>query len=494
LAIRLFDSLIRKKLDFEPRQAPRVGLYVCGVTVYDLCHLGHARTYCVWDTVQRHLRARGFDVLFVRNITDVDDKIIRRAAEQGVDFQSVVERNVTEMYRDFDALGLAKPDVEPRATTHIPEMIAHIRALIAKGAAYESAGDVYFAVDSFAEYGALSGQSLDELQAGARVEPGEKKKNPLDFALWKAAKPGEPFWESPWGNGRPGWHIECSAMSAKYLGGSFDIHTGGRDLTFPHHQNEIAQSQAVTGPGTFSKYWMHNGFVNLNAEKMSKSTGNFFTIREVLKHHDAEALRLYLLSVHYRSPINVEVEERNGRPNFTGVGEAEKRLDYLYTALARLDDQLAIGKDAGPGELMPEVAGFVQAFGEAMDDDFNTAIGLAVLGESATLANRLVDDPKSAPKDVRRRTMAALRKELPAMAGVLGLLGRAPVAYQAARRTRLAELRGIHEADIDAQVEQRNQLRRNKDFAAADGVRHALAERGIEVMDTPTGTRWRFTG
>jgi len=485
LAIRLFDSLTRRKVELEPRNPPHLGVYVCGVTVYDRCHLGHARVYVVWDTVIRHLRARGYDVTYVRNITDVDDKIIQRAGERGISTEALVEETIAEMQRDFDALGVLPPDVEPRATRHIPEMIAHIEGLIAQGTAYVSEGDVYFAVDRFADYGALSGQSIDELRAGARVEPGEKKRNPLDFALWKAAKPGEPFWEAPWGRGRPGWHIECSAMSSKYLGPSFDIHTGGPDLLFPHHQNEIAQSQSLTGPGTFSKYWMHNGYVNLRGEKMAKSTGNVVWIRQVTERHDAEALRLYLLSIHYRSPINIEIEARDGNLFLPGVAEAERRLEYFYTTLQRLDDLLADarGEDRSP---------LVDGFGEAMDDDFNSAVALATMGEAATRANQLLDEPKAVPKAERRSTLLALRQGLRQMGDELGLLARPPQTYLLARRARLAAARRVDEAQVDELLSQRAQARAAKNFARADEIRTQLAERDIEVMDTPAGTRWRF--
>jgi cysteinyl-tRNA synthetase len=493
LAIRIFDTLARAKVELQPRDPPRLGLYVCGVTVYDLCHLGHARSYAVWDTLVRHLRARSYSVTYVRNITDVDDKIIRRAAELGVPMAEVVAKNIADMHRDFGALGIRRPDIEPLATEHIGDMVAHIAHLIERGAAYESAGDVYFAVDRFPTYGALSGQPLEELQAGARVEPGEKKRSPLDFALWKAAKPGEPSWDSPWGRGRPGWHIECSAMSARYLGGSFDLHTGGKDLVFPHHQNELAQSQALTGPGTFSKYWMHNGFVTLNDEKMSKSTGNFFTIRQCTGVHDAEALRLYLMSVHYRSPINVDVEERAGRPWFPAVAEAERRLEYFYTTLERLGEAVPAATPAAEaGPLALDLAALERAFGEALDDDLNTAVAMATLGEVAAAANKLLDESKSVAKDVRRRTLIALRDALARMGGELGVLEQPPADWLRARRARLAAARGVVEGDIDALLAERDAARRGRDFARADGIRAQLGTRGIEVMDTPAGTRWRF--
>jgi cysteinyl-tRNA synthetase len=476
--VRIHDTLRRAKVDLEPRNAPRLGIYVCGVTVYDLCHLGHARVYVVWDTLVRHLRARGYEVKYIRNITDVDDRIIKRANEEGIDTRTLTERTIGIMHEDFAALGVQSPDVEPRATHHIPEMIAHIQKLVDRGVAYPSAGDVYFAVDKFPDYGQLSGQPLDELMAGARVDPGEKKKNPLDFVLWKGAKPGEPSWESPWGPGRPGWHIECSAMSEKYLGASFDIHTGGKDLVFPHHQNEIAQSQALTGPGTFSKYWMHNGFVNLNAEKMSKSTGNFFTIRAATEVHDAEAVRLFMLSVHYRSPINIEVEHKDDKPFFPGIAEAERRLEYFYSTLLRLDD-FGQGAEAG---VVPELPKLQSEFSDALDDDLNTAIAIAKLGELATLANKLAD----------RKKLAAIRPVFRAMSSELGLLSKPAAAWLDTKRTRLAQARGVDEAAIDRSIAERNAARAAKDFARADQLRNDLAARGIELMDTPSGTRWRF--
>jgi cysteinyl-tRNA synthetase len=489
--IRLFDSLTRRKIELVPRDPPRLGMYVCGVTVYDLCHLGHARCYSVWDTLARHLRARGFLLTYVRNITDIDDRIIQRAGSQDVPTSAVVEKNIAEMYRDFDALGLARPDIEPRAAEHVSEMIRFIAALVERGDAYASDGDVYFAVERFPAYGELSGQPLEDLLAGARVHPGEKKRNPLDFVLWKGAKPGEPWWESPWGRGRPGWHIECSAMSEKYLGPSFDIHTGGKDLVFPHHQNEIAQSQALSGPGTFAKYWLHNGFVNLNEEKMSKSTGNFFTIRAVTDRHDAEALRLFLVQVHYRSPINIEVEERETGAYFPGVADAERRLEYFYTTLQRLDEMVG-GADASPGPLWVDAAVMRAAFDEALDDDLNTAVALSALGDAAAAANKLLDDPKSAAKDVRRRTLATLGALLRQSAAILGLLQQRPEQWLLARRARLAAQRGVEEAQIDGLLAERTEARRSRDFARADALRAELAARGIDVMDTPAGTRWRF--
>jgi cysteinyl-tRNA synthetase len=491
--MRIFDTLSRGKVELVPRTPGELGIYVCGPTVYDLSHIGHARCYVAFDVIVRHLRARGFKVTFVRNLTDVDDKIIRRAAERGEDPFELSARFAAEFHRDMEVLGNAPPDVEPKVTEHIPEIIALIQRLIERGMAYRADGDVYYDTEKFAEYGRLSGQPLDELKAGARVEVDERKHSPLDFALWKAAKPGEPTWDSPFGPGRPGWHIECSAMSARYLGESFDLHGGGKDLVFPHHQNEIAQSQGAFGPGTFAKYWLHNGFVNFNAEKMSKSLGNFFTIRQVLEHVEAEALRLFLLTVHYRSPINFEVTERDGQPRFPGLEEAWGQLDYLYRTLERLADALAVGKPAGEGAVVETADTWYGEFVAALDDDFNTAAALAQLYAAATLANKLLDDPKSAAKDVRRRSLERLRRDLAAAAATFGILQQPPREFLERRRSRLCELRGIDAAEVERALADRTAARGAKDFAQADEIRAGLTARGIEIMDTPRGTVWRIT-
>jgi cysteinyl-tRNA synthetase len=489
--MRIFDTLSRGKVELVPRTPGALGIYVCGPTVYDLSHIGHARCYVGFDVIVRHLRARGFAVTFVRNLTDVDDKIIKRANERGEEPRALSERMTAEFHRDMDALGCARPDVEPKVTEHIPDIIALIARLLDGGMAYQAAGDVYYDTERFVEYGRLSGQPLDELLAGARVEVDARKRSPLDFALWKAAKPGEPRWDSPFGPGRPGWHIECSAMSARYLGESFDLHGGGKDLVFPHHQNEIAQSQGAFGLGTFAKYWLHNGFVNFNQEKMSKSLGNFFTIRQVLEHVDPEALRLFLLTVHYRSPINFEVTERDGKPRFPGLEEAWGRLDYLYRTVERLGDTLAVGKPADAGAVAPGVDTWYGEFLAALDDDFNTALGLAHLYGAATLANKLLDDPKSAAKDVRRRSLERLQEELRVAVGTLGILQRPPAEFLARRRQQLCALRGIDADDVERQLAARAAARAAKEFARADEIRTALAARGVDLMDTPRGTTWR---
>jgi cysteinyl-tRNA synthetase len=490
--MRLFDTMSKTKVELQPRTPGQLGIYVCGPTVYDLSHVGHARCYVAFDVIVRHLRASGLQVTFVRNLTDIDDKIIKRAAERGEEPRALSERMSAEFHVDMASLGNLPPDVEPRVTEHVPEIIALVQLLLERGKAYQATGDVYFEVETFYDYGRLSGQPLDALKAGARVEVDDRKRSPLDFALWKAAKPGEPSWDSPFGPGRPGWHIECSAMSQKYLGTSFDIHGGGKDLVFPHHENEIAQSQGAHGFGTFARFWLHNGFVNFNQEKMSKSLGNFFTIRQVLEHVDPEALRLFLLSVHYRSPVNFEVAEKDGQVRFPGLEEAWARLDYLYRTLARLGDALQVGKPAGDGPVVSPADTWLAEFTAAMDDDFNTAAALAALQSACTLANKLLDDPKAAAKDVRRRSLERLQRELGTAGQTLGLLQQPPPAFMERRRAMLCRLRGIDAVQVEQQLVARAAARAAKEFARADEIRAGLLARGIEIMDTPGGTTWRI--
>ncbi|MBW3567854.1 MAG: cysteine--tRNA ligase [Proteobacteria bacterium] len=453
--LRIHNSLTRRKESFEPLDAGKVRIYVCGVTVYDYCHVGHARCYTVFDMIVRYLRARGFDVEYVRNITDVDDKIIRRAAENDETIGALTERFTAAMHEDFDALGILRPDSEPRATAHIPEMITMIETLIANGKAYAASnGDVYYDVSEFSGYGRLSGKRLEDLRAGARVEVDEAKQDPLDFVLWKAAKPGEPSWDSPWGKGRPGWHIECSAMSRKALGDYFDLHGGGMDLKFPHHENEIAQTCGAHDT-PFVKYWMHNGFVNIDEEKMSKSLGNFFTIRDVLKHYRAEVIRYFLLASHYRSPINYTDDNLN---------KAKSALERLYLALRgpRVGD--------GTGE-------YTKRFFDVMDDDFNTPQAVAILFEIATAINSSTDENEK----------SKCRSELKKLGGVLGLLQQDVEEY----------LRGGDSSDdarIDDLIVARNAARKERNFAEADRIRDQLVNEGIILEDGEQGTSWRREG
>jgi cysteinyl-tRNA synthetase len=435
-------------------------MYVCGMTVYDLCHLGHARVLVVFDVVYRHLKRLGYDVTYVRNITDVDDKIIRRAEENGEPMTVLTERFIAAMHEDADRLGVLRPDAEPRATAHMADMQAMIQRLLDKGHAYVADnGDVYYSVASFPGYGRLSGKDPQDLRAGARVEVGEAKRDPLDFALWKAAKPGEPAWDSPWGPGRPGWHIECSAMSTGCLGNHFDIHGGGADLMFPHHENEIAQSEGATGE-PFVNVWMHNGFVRINDEKMSKSLGNFFTVRDILLRYQPEEVRYFILGSHYRSPLNYDDSQLDG---------ARAALTRLYTALRGLPVEVP----AAGGEAYRE------RFDAAMNDDFNTPEALAVLFDLAREVNRLrPDDPDAA---------AALAAELRLLGGDLGLLGQDPDAYLKAG----AGEDGLSDAAVDDLIARRGAARKAKDFAEADRIRDELTAAGIVLEDGAGGTTWR---
>ena len=452
--LHIHNSLTRVKEAFVPLTPGMIRMYVCGMTVYDLCHLGHARVFVVFDMATRWLRASGYQVEYVRNITDIDDKIIKRAAENGETPAALTERFIREMHQDEHALGVLPPDHEPRATAYVAQMLALIGQLIDNGLAYAAPnGDVYYSVRGFPAYGRLSGKSLDELRAGERVEIDTYKRDPLDFVLWKAAKPGEPAWESPWGSGRPGWHIECSAMSADLLGKHFDIHGGGQDLQFPHHENEIAQSEGAHGC-TFVNYWMHNGFVRVDNEKMSKSLGNFFTIREVLQQYDAEVVRFFILRAHYRSPLNYSDAH---------LDDAKSALTRLYTALKQAP------QNAAPLDWNQPAA---KAFKAAMDDDFNTPEALAVLFELATAANRGDADA------------AQLLRNL---GGVLGLLQRDSTDFLKAG----AVATGLSEAEIDTMIVARRAARAAKDFAESDRIRDALLAAGIVLEDGAGGTIWR---
>lgn len=482
--LQIHNSLTKRKQPFSPIDENHVRMYVCGMTVYDYCHLGHARMMVVFDMVVRYLRARGYRVTYVRNITDIEDKIIKRANESGESVDVVTERFIKAMYEDFDALGVLRPDIEPRATEYVPQMQAMITALMNKGFAYQgSNGDVYYDVSRFENYGALSGQRLDKLRAGARVEIDEAKDDPLDFVLWKVAKPGEPSWDSPWGPGRPGWHIECSVMSSQNLGAPFDIHGGGMDLKFPHHDSEIAQSEGATGK-QFVRLWMHNGFVRIDDEKMSKSLGNFFTIREILKKGDdpekmAEVVRYLLLSSHYRSPLNFSIDL---------LDSAKASLDGLYIALQKGSMQ---GAEAEP------IGAYREQFHKAMDDDFGTPNAFSVLHQLAGDINKAVD-----AKDTARA--AILARELVELGDILGLLQRDPTEFlQGQVHEAAASMTGmigftargevVYGRDrIEALIEKRIEARRNKDWAEADRIRDELKERGVILEDDPGGTTsWR---
>ncbi len=552
MGLRIYDSLSRKKVDFEPIHPGKVSMYVCGVTVYDLCHIGHARSVVLFDVIYRYLINRGYDVNYVRNFTDVDDKIINRANQMNEDWKELAERFVDEFHVDMDALGVKRPTHQPRATEHIPDMQSLIEKLISTGHAYETDGDVMYSVGSFTGYGKLSGKKTEDLISGARVEVDDKKRDPLDFALWKAAKPDEPFWDSPWGLGRPGWHIECSVMSMRYLGESFDIHGGGADLIFPHHENEIAQSEGATGR-PFAKYWIHNGFVNIESEKMSKSLGNVLNIRDILKTVQPEAVRLFLLSSHYRSPLDY---------NEKSIREATAGLERLYSAMEGLGELI----DAdGPGADLPEdLKGIREQFTEAMDDDFNTQRALAVLFIAARAVNRLHASLRTSPQSVpNAELLKKVKDDLTCVSQeVLGILNNEPSEMLKLLRTSggtdrmvtarqivagleearpdmglkwddverairggtrevitaeeiLLELKpavqqgstakdllvtleavmpdvGIDRDEIEALIAERADARKKKDFAEADEIRSRLEAKGILLEDGPDGATWRI--
>jgi cysteinyl-tRNA synthetase len=470
--LKIYNSLTRAKLPLVPISPQKIGMYVCGMTVYDYCHVGHARVMVVFDAVRRWLGAVGFEVTYVRNITDIDDKIIRRAAENNEPIDSLTGRYIRAMDEDAAALGVLRPDVEPRATENVPQMVALIRQLVDKGFAYRALnGDVFYSVRAFQGYGKLSGKSLDDLKAGERIDVDVNKRDPLDFVLWKSAKPGEPSWDSPWGRGRPGWHIECSAMSERFLGARFDIHGGGQDLQFPHHENEIAQSEAAHGH-TFVNYWMHNGFVRVDNEKMSKSLGNFFTVREVLTRYDAEVVRFFILRAHYRSEINYSDQN---------LDDAKNALTRFYTALK--------GLRAKPAPIDWNLP-LAKRFRDAMNDDFNTPEAIAALFELANEVNRN-----------RSETGAGLLKSL---GGLLGLFADDPTEFLqrtvAAARTDVTEgPEPLHASATDSLtpkvieklISARNAARTAKNFAEADRIRAELLKANVVLEDGPAGTTWR---
>ena len=456
--LQIYNTLTRQKAPFTPIEPGKVGLYVCGITVYDLSHMGHARTYLSFDVMVRYMRYLGYDVKYVRNITDVDDKIIQRAIQNNESTDELTNRTVALMHEDFAALNLLEPDVEPRVTTHMPEIIDVIERLVSKGHAYvASSGDVLFDVSTFAQYGALSKQDLEQLQSGARVEVAAGKDDPLDFVLWKKAKPNEPSWASPWGEGRPGWHIECSAMNHKHLGKHFDIHGGGSDLTFPHHENEVAQSCCAFDT-PYVNTWVHTGMVQVDNEKMSKSLGNFFTLRDVLQEHHKETLRFFLMSAHYRSQLSYSQDN---------IDQAQSALERLYTALRDVTPDASTELSYG---------GYLARFEAAMNDDFNTPIAFSVLFDCAKDLNKAKSDaPEQATK------LAAVLKGL---GNILGCLQDDPQAF-------LQSDSGIDAAEVEALIAQRNQARADKDWGAADAARDALTALGVVIEDSASGTSWR---
>jgi cysteinyl-tRNA synthetase len=490
MPFRIYNSQTKQKEPFLPLNPPKVGIYVCGVTVYDSCHIGHARSMIVFDVLVRYLRFKEFQVTYVRNFTDIDDKIINRAQQEGINTQDLAEKFIQEFNLDMKALDVSPPDVEPRATLHIPEIISLVQKLIDQGMAYEEEGDVFFAVEKFPAYGALSNRTLEEMQAGARIEVNPNKHHPMDFALWKKGKPGEPVWESPWGLGRPGWHIECSAMSSRYLGETFDIHGGGKDLIFPHHENELAQSMAVSSQ-PLARYWVHNGFVAINGEKMSKSLGNFLTIQEMIQRFHPEAIRLFLLSRHYRSPVDYSDQ---------AMHEAQSGLFRLYTLLKDLGQPEERFHLQGRETLTPErlqeiketVNGFAENIQKALEDDLNTAQAIGYMYELARQLNRIMDTlrPKELKKlaDLFNRAMELFQQ----YGRILGILTSAPQEFLAQEQRRLLEKKGLSVETIKSLIAERNQARVEKDWPKADTLRERLTNMRIVLKDGPQGTVWQI--
>ncbi len=460
--MKIFNTMTRQKEEFVPNDPNEVKIYACGPTVYNYIHIGNARPLCVFDVLRRYLEYRGYNVKFVQNFTDVDDKIIKRANEEGITFEEVSKKYIDEFWTDANGLNFKKATVHPKATENIDEIINIIKTLEEKGYAYAVDGDVYFRTLKFKEYGKLSHQPIEDLQSGARIAIGEKKENPLDFALWKAAKEGEPYWESPWGKGRPGWHIECSAMNKRFLGDTIDIHCGGQDLIFPHHENEIAQSECANGC-TFSKYWMHNGYINVDNVKMSKSLGNFKTVREIANVYGYEVIRYFLISSHYRSPINYSLEI---------IEQCKSALERLYTCRESLDFALKNAKDIPDDtELIDKLNSHREQFIKAMDDDLNTADGVAAVFDLVKDVNTSILD-----KDISKNVCETAAKVFDELCDVLGLL------YN--RKSNDVD------ADIEALIEKRQEARANKDWATADAIRDELKAKGIILKDTPQGVTW----
>ncbi|MEK4496489.1 cysteine--tRNA ligase [Ureibacillus sp. FSL W8-0352] len=464
MAIQIYNTLTRRKEPFVPLEEGKVKMYVCGPTVYNYIHIGNARPAIVYDTVRRYLQYKGFDVKYVSNFTDVDDKIIKAANELGEEVSELTERFIKAYFEDITALGCKKADVHPRVTEHMDDIIEFIKVLINKGYAYESQGDVYFRTRKFKGYGKLSHQSIDDLKVGARIEAGEKKEDPLDFALWKAAKPGEIHWSSPWGEGRPGWHIECSVMARAHLGDTIDIHAGGQDLTFPHHENEIAQSESYTGK-LFARYWMHNGYINIDNEKMSKSLGNFVLVHDIIQKIDPQVLRFFMLSVHYRHPINFSEEL---------IESARSGLERLRTAYSNLQHRLKSTTNlAENSELyLEKIDELKKQFEKEMDDDFNTANGISVLFELARTSNTYVNETNTDEK-----VLKAFIETFEVLSGVLGI--------------KLAVEMEILDEEIEKLIEERNIARKNRDFKRADEIRDQLLSMNIILEDTRQGTRWK---
>lgn len=487
MALQIYNSLTHKKEPFEPIAPPKVGMYVCGVTVYDLSHIGHARSAIAFDVIYRYLKYAGYDVTFVRNFTDIDDKIINRSNELGIQTTELTDKYIKAFTDDMHALGLHDPDIQPYCTHYVEDMIKYIETLVEKGAAYPvESGDVYYRVKYFKQYGKLSWKNLEDLESGARVEVNTEKESPMDFALWKASKPGEPEWDSPWGMGRPGWHIECSVMSQKNIGETLDIHGGGKDLIFPHHENEIAQSEAYSGK-PFANYWMHNGFVNVPSEddpagtKMSKSLGNFYTIRDVLEAYHPQTIKFFMLSTHYRNDVLFTDE---------GLAKAQDRLAYFYATLSKVNDYLANNSAEGGNLLnVDKIEQIIPQFKAGMDDDFNTQRVFGQLSGIFKMMNELINKSKDDKKDIAH-TLLKLKENLSIIADVLGVFDLDPEIF--AHDMKMIQMRhlDITVEEIEKIIEERNEARANKDWGKSDELRDLLLSKGILVLDSKEGTSW----
>lgn len=483
MTIRIYNTLTGKKEVFKPIEPNHVKLYVCGITSYDYCHIGHARSSLAFDMIVKYFKYRGYKVTYVRNFTDIDDKIIKRAAEQNTSSEELANRFIDEFYTDMDGLGIDRPDIEPKATEHIPEMVEIISELMDKGMAYQSGNDVYFAVDSFSEYGKLSHRNLEDMVAGARISVNELKKNPMDFVLWKGSKPGEPKWESPWSEGRPGWHIECSAMSRKYLGETFDIHGGGKDLIFPHHENEIAQSEAANCC-RFVNTWIHHGFVTISDEKMSKSLNNFLTIRDILDKYHPEILRFFVFSAQYRTPL--DFSEKAMQDAATGLERLYSCISVLNTLTdGSIDTESVISaKDRGKLESME------QRFQQAMDNDFNTAQGQSVLFDAVKILNRLCKNLPTTPAATDIELLTASKEMVLRLGSIMGILKEDAETFLNQQKQKLLADIDISEQTIDKLIQERIKSREEKNWARSDEIRDELLAHNIELKDGPEGTTW----
>ncbi len=491
MGFRIYNTASRRKEEFLPLAEGKVGIYACGVTVYDLCHIGHARNQIVFDVLTRYLRAKGFEVTYVRNFTDIDDKIIDRAKQEGKETSTLAQENIDAFYEDMDRLGVLRPDVEPRATEHIDGMIDMVATLLDHGHAYQEDSDIYFSVESFKGYGDLSGRKLEDMEAGSRIAVDDKKRHPMDFVLWKGAKPDEPQWPSPWGSGRPGWHLECSVMCNQYLGNSFDIHGGGEDLIFPHHENERAQSIGANG-GRFAKYWIHNGFVTIESEKMSKSLGNFLTIRDALKTYHPQVLRLFLMSKHYRTPLDFSRD---------AVIAVQSGIVRIYRTLQRLEEMIGppsaktldtstafLPKDPSHSKSSGQ-GPFLERFMEAMDADLNTVLAIGHIFDQVKEMNKTMDSAGNSFDEKIHSQLAEDRRQLLLAGHVLGLLNETPAEFF----EQMADTSSaLDSTEIEKMIEQRAVARAKKDWAKSDEIRDQLKNSGIILEDGPQGTTWRF--